>query len=420
MFTFFLLVVIMNKVGGSMKKNGFTLIELLSIIVILGVIALIAIPTISNIIDDAKINTFKNTASNYVEALYNKCTVNQAKGINPIIDINILNNENLGIDNLNGFINDDSKLPKVLGTTDEECNVSLAVYNEELKLCAYKLSDSDKIKTANVNNDYRCLLGANIKDEKDLYTVGYQSTDTSIVPTDSSCFIFNPGNGYISGYDINCPKDVIIPAYINGNAVTTIASYVFQNKGLESVLMPETITYIGTQAFSNNNITSLGLGIGVKTIKNDAFAKNLLTELVIPDSVTELSGFNYNKLEKITFGNGLSILGIYAFNYNYNLSEVDLSNCSNLTTIESDAFNVTGLKKILLPNSLTTIKLRAFQNSKLTGITIPESVQVIESKAFQTSTLAEINIINKTSLDQFTTLGISWNGSCNNINYISK
>lgn len=397
-----------------MKKNGFTLIELLSIIVILGVIALIAIPTIADIIKDAKINTFKNTVNSYAESLYNKCTMNQAKGLNPIIDINILNNKNFGIDNLDGFINDDSKLAKVLGTTDEQCNVSLAVYNEELKSCAFKLINSDKINISSVNNDYRCLLGANIKNEEDLYTVGYQSTDTSIVPTDSSCFSFYQ-NGYISDYNINCPKDVIIPAYIDGIAVTTIKSYAFKNKGLESVLMPETITHIGVEAFFGNNITTLGLGTGVKNIMNDAFAYNLLTELVIPDSVNQLSGFKYNKLVNVDFGKGISTINILAFINNFDLTEADLSKCSNLTSILSDAFNSTGLKKVLFPNSLTTIDIRAFQDTKLTSITIPASVQVIKAKAFETSTLTEINIINKTSLNEFTTLGVSWNGSCNNI-----
>lgn len=398
-----------------MKKKGFTLIELLAVILILGVIALIAIPIISNIIGDAKINSFKSTANNYVDALYNKCTVNQAKGLNPIIDINILNNQSLGIDNLNGFINDDNKLSKVLGKTDEECNVSLAVYNEDLEICAYKLSSSDKINTANVDNDYRCLLGANIKDEEDLYTVGYQSTDTSIIPTDSACFSFNGANGYISGYDINCPKDVIIPAYINGKKVTTITGYAFKEKGLESVLMPETISYISAGAFMNNNITTLGLGAGVKTIVNGAFSNNLLTELVIPDSVNELSGFSYNQLVDVIFGSGMIKIDIFAFSFNPNLLEADLSKSANLTTIASQAFSDTGLKKVIFPNSLTTIGLRAFQNSNITNITIPENVEVIEANAFGTTPLTEINVINKTSLDEFTTLGLGWNGGCTNI-----
>lgn len=155
-----------------MSKKGFTLLELLAVILILGVIALIAISVTTNIIADAKVNTFKSTASNFAEALYNKCTVNQVKGLNTVIDINILSNNNVGTDTLDEFIDTNGDVSKLLGQTDEKCNVSLAIYDDNLNMCAYKLASEDTIKTSNVANDYRCLLGANIRDDKDMYTVG--------------------------------------------------------------------------------------------------------------------------------------------------------------------------------------------------------------------------------------------------------
>ncbi len=51
-----------------MKNKGFTLIELLAVIVILAIIALIAVPIILNIITDAKIAAFKETANAFVRA----------------------------------------------------------------------------------------------------------------------------------------------------------------------------------------------------------------------------------------------------------------------------------------------------------------------------------------------------------------
>lgn len=51
-----------------MKKKGFTLIELLAVILILGVIALIAIPVVTNIIEETKKNALKDSAYGIIDA----------------------------------------------------------------------------------------------------------------------------------------------------------------------------------------------------------------------------------------------------------------------------------------------------------------------------------------------------------------
>lgn len=296
----------------------------------------------------------------------------------------------------------------------------MALYDKDTETCAYKLADNEAIKYADVKNAYRCILDANIKNEDEMYTLGYQSTDTSIIPTDASCFSYNSDTGYITNYDINCPKDVIIPAYINGKKITTIASKAFQNKGLESVLMPETITYISVDAFNGNNITTVGLSEGLVSIISSAFVNNKLTEITFPDSITSIDGFKANQLAKITFGSGLTTIENSAFADNPNLVDVDFSRSTSLTSIGNQSFARTGLVNITFPDSLVTILPKAFQNTKLTSITIPESVTKIEMSAFAGTKLSEINIVNKTSLDDFEYLGTGWNGGCTNINFISK
>lgn len=55
----------------NLNKKGFTLIELLAVIVILGVIMLIAIPSVSTIIDNSRKNTFVSSAQTLISGARN-------------------------------------------------------------------------------------------------------------------------------------------------------------------------------------------------------------------------------------------------------------------------------------------------------------------------------------------------------------
>ena len=60
-------------------KKGFSLIELLAVILILGIIALIAIPTVNNILKESRRGAFQSTLTNLEKAIEEKCTTEQIK-----------------------------------------------------------------------------------------------------------------------------------------------------------------------------------------------------------------------------------------------------------------------------------------------------------------------------------------------------
>ena len=77
-------------------RRGFTLIELLAVIVILAVIALIAYPTITGIVENSKKNSALRSIEGYVEAANNATViydVDNSKGINVTVDKHIFTSD---------------------------------------------------------------------------------------------------------------------------------------------------------------------------------------------------------------------------------------------------------------------------------------------------------------------------------------
>jgi type IV pilus assembly protein PilA len=107
-----------------MKKRGFTLIELLAVILILGIIALIAIPIVSNIINQAKKGVFGTTANNIVSAAEDACQLQSLKGETITTSYTFTN----GV--VSPTLNIKGKLPSSgTVTVDTSCKVAISVTN---------------------------------------------------------------------------------------------------------------------------------------------------------------------------------------------------------------------------------------------------------------------------------------------------
>ena len=188
------------------------------------------------------------------------------------------------------------------------------------------------------------------------------------------------------------------------------------------IVIPATVDYdaktynvvrIGENAFQNcAEVTSVSLPEGLEEIGFDAFWNcSMLTSITIPSTVTTIDSyaFEYTGLTSFTLPNTVIAFGTYVFNgctgltepiYNDKLFAYIPSDYSGtyavpegITIIIGTAFqNMTNLTGVTLPSSLLVIEGGAFQSSPITSIVIPNSVTEIGASAFASSSLTTITL----------------------------
>lgn len=187
---------------------------------------------------------------------------------------------------------------------------------------------------------------------------------------DETCFygnyeysILEDGTVQIDKYDYSGETYLVIADQIDGKKVTSIGEYAFTGIGIETLVIPDSVTSIGDCAFR--------LCVDLKRV-------------TIPDSVTEM-GLNpfigCNSLESIYVSPDNTAFDVIE-GVLYNKKEKSLV-CYSVT-LQGTSFEI--------PQGILTIGSNAFADSNLESIIIPDSVTVIGDDAF-TSCCSLINII---------------------------
>lgn len=173
---------------------------------------------------------------------------------------------------------------------------------------------------------------------------------------------------------------------------------------LESLTIPGSVKSIGYLAFANCEKLVVTFSEGLETIGEKAFTKDFPTApvgtansvLIIPDSVTEIGKNAFEesgKLTKVITGKNLRTIGASAFHNCGKLDTVDLSRSTNLNSIEANAFEGTGVKSMVIPDSVEYIKDYAFCGcGNLTYVKLPENLKGISYSSFISTGLTSIEI----------------------------
>lgn len=111
----------------------------------------------------------------------------------------------------------------------------------------------------------------------------------------------------------------------------TLGEYCFAQTGLETLVMPNSVTSIGEEVASEcDNLTTLKLSESLTEIPDNAFACSPLEgELVIPEGVTTVGGwaFQDNQATELTLPSTMEDLGFFAFGMGWEDSQLEALYC---------------------------------------------------------------------------------------------
>lgn len=173
----------------------------------------------------------------------------------------------------------------------------------------------------------------------------------------------------------------------SSSSLKTIGDYAFAETAVKSVVLPDGVSTLGNYAFNKcASLATVSLGNSLTAIGDYAFKScSKLTSVAIPDRVTKLGTYVFQSctgLESAKIGGGVTSVPNYMFHGCTNLVNVELS--EKVTSIGNSAFyNCKGLKSLPVTESITSIGTNAFYGcTSLTSVNLSDKVTSLGASAF--------------------------------------
>lgn len=213
----------------------------------------------------------------------------------------------------------------------------------------------------------------------------------------------------------------------------TIEGNAFEYTGLVEVTIPETVTHIGNYAFNRNEnlikavlpkkvlevgyaifenclkleycenfeqllgidrsfsgCNNLDLGDLLSTVDRipaEHFERSTeISEVALKDNIKIIGSraFMYSSITKFVADANLEVIESEAFSRCKSLKVVDLSKATKLTTIQSGAFDNSGIETIILPSSVANIGRGAFEDCvNLKSVDLGDSLRILNKSTFE-------------------------------------